>query len=331
MRLLFKWILISSSLILLGLFLFERCSRIYLAKKYAPPGQLVDIGNRQLHLHCQGTGRVTVVLEDGLGPAGSLAWVKVQPSVAAFTRVCTYDRAGIMWSDPSPHSSTPTQVAKDLHMALEQADIQSPYILVGASMGGVYSRTFAEYYPDEVVGVVLVDSAHPDQEERFPPSPVNLEPPPVSLWLTRQCAAMGILRLSHHLPNRNVKRIPSQILNQLKAFAPQSIRAVQSESQSFGSSLEWAQSLQSLGDRPLIVLTAAKARSVDQLPSGFTEEYLFQQGVVWQELQAELATLSSESQQIISEESSHLMYFDQPDLIVDAVRKVLNQVMLSNP
>ena len=318
--------LFAGSLILLGLFLFEQCSRIYLARKYPPPGQLVDIGNRKLHLHCQGKGPVTVVLEDGLGPAGSLVWFKVQPSVAAFTRVCSYDRAGIMWSDPSPNDADPKQVAEDLHMVLAQADVQSPYVLVGASLGGIYVRAFADYYPDEVAGVVLVDSAHPEQEERFPPSPVNLDPSPASLWLTRQYASMGILRLSHYLTNHKAKHIPAEILPKLKAFAPQSIPAVQAERQSFVRNLKWARRLKSLGDRPMVVLTAAKARSLAQLPPGFTEEYLLEERAVWQELQAELATLSSESQHIISEQSGHLMYFDQPDLIVEAIRDVLAQL-----
>lgn len=325
MKFWFKWVLIPASLVLLGLFLFERCSRIYLIKKYPPPGQLVDIGNRKLHLHCQGSGDVTVILEDGLGPAGSLAWVKVQLGVATFARVCSYDRAGIMWSDPSPHPPAPNQVAEDLHIALEQAGVRSPYVLVGASMGGIYVRAFAEYYPEEVAGIVLVDSAHPEQEERFPPSPVDLQPSPISLWLNRQSASLGILRLLQALPNRKAAHIPAEILPRLQAFSPQSIPAVQAERQSFLRNLEWAKRLQSLGNRPMIVLTAAKARSLAQLPDGFTEEYIEEERAVWQELQTELATLSSESQHIISEQSSHLMYFDQPDLIVDAVRDVLTQ------
>ena len=158
--------LISISIILLALFLYEHCSRVYVAIKYPPPGQLVDVGGRKLHLHCVGDGKVTVLLEDGLGPLGSLGWSKVQPSVGQLTKVCAYDRAGMMWSEPSSKEPTSDQIAHDLHTALGQAGIAPPYILVGLSMGGIYSRIFAEKYPDEVVGMVLVDSAHPEQEER---------------------------------------------------------------------------------------------------------------------------------------------------------------------
>ena len=338
MKFWFKWIsidlLFAVSVLLLGLFLYEYSSRIYLAKKYPPPGQLVDIGDshskrprqRKLHLHCQGEGDVTVVLEDGLGPMGSLGWGKVQPSVAQFTKVCAYDRAGIMWSDPSSHPPTAEQIAQDLHTALNQAGINPPYVLVGLSMGGIYSRVFAEQYPDEVVGMILVDSAHPEQDERFPPAPVSLEPSAINLWLTRQWATMGVLRLSHHLPNSNVKRIPPEMLPKLKAFFPQSIRAVQAETRLFHDNLHRAKGRKSLGDRPLIVLTAAKPVPWDKVPRGFTKEYLQQQRDVWQELQAELSTLSTKSRHIVSEESGHLIYFDQPELIIDAIYDVVSEV-----
>ena len=108
---------------------------------------------------------------------------------------------------------------------------------------------------------------------------------------------------------------------------PQSIRAVQAETQLFQDNLHRAKGSKSLGDRPLVVLTAAKPVLLDKVPRGFTKEYIQQQRVVWQELQAELSALSSRSQHIISEESSHLMYFDRPESIVDAIHDVVNEVL----
>ena len=256
-KLIFLISLLSFSVLVLGLFLYERWSRNYLAKKYPPPGELIDMGDRKLHLHCMGEGDVTVILEDGLGPIGSLGWGKVQPHVAQFTRVCAYDRAGIMWSEPSPHAPTPDQIAQDLHTALEKAVIKPPYVLAGLSIGGIYIRVFAELYPDEVMGMVLIDSSHPEQEERFPPSPVNLEPSPVKSWLNRQLATMGVTRL---LLPRNSSRIPPEMLPSLKAFYPQSIPAVQAETQMLHANLHRGQKTPSLGDRPLVVLTAAKQK-----------------------------------------------------------------------
>ena len=338
MKFLLKWISIDFLLgivLLSGLFLYEYWSRNYLAKKYPPPGQLVAIEDshserlrqRKLHLHCEGEGDVTVVLEDGLGPMGSLGWEKVQPAVAKFTKVCSYDRAGIMWSEPSSHPPTAEQIAQDLHTALNQAGINSPYVLVGFSIGGIYSRVFAELYPDDVVGMVLVDSAHPDQEERLPPAPVNLDPSPSKSWLTRQSARMGFLRLLNHLPTPMSKRIPPEMRPKLKAFHPQSIPAVLAETQLVRDNLHRAKGKKSLSDHPLVVLTAAKPVPLNELPRGFTQEYMQQQRVVWQELQAELSDLSVRSRHIISEESSHQMYFDQPELIIDAIHDVVNEVL----
>ncbi|MGR3279612.1 alpha/beta fold hydrolase [Acaryochloris marina NIES-2412] len=270
---------------------------------------------------------MTVVLEDGLGSIGSLGWGKVQPAVAQFTKVCTYDRAGIMWSEPSPHPPTAKQIAQDLHAALKQAGINPPYVLVGFSLGGIYSRVFAEQYPDEVVGMILVDSSHPDQEERLPPPPVSLEPSPINSWLIQQGAKMGILRLLNHFPNPNTKRIPPEMLSKFKAFVPQSIRAVLAETQLVHDNLRRAKGRNSLGNRPLVVLTSAKPVPLDEFPHGFTKEYIQQQRVVWQELQAELSSLSGRSRHIISEESSHQMYFDQPELIIDAIQYVVNEVL----
>ncbi|NEP49672.1 MAG: hypothetical protein F6K65_13010 [Moorea sp. SIO3C2] len=156
--------------------------------------------------------------------------------------------------------------------------------------------------------------------------PIKYPPPGQLVDVGGQLAAIGVLRLLHHLPNPNVRRIPPEMLPQLKVFAPQSTVAVEAEGQLFHRNLKRAQTTQSLGDRPLVVLTAAKPVTVDQLPRGFTQEYIQQERAVWQELQAELATLSSSSQHIISEQSGHLMYFEQPSLIIDGIHHVVDEV-----
>ena len=128
----------------------------------SPPGQLVDLGGSKRHLNCSGSGSPAVVLEAGF-PGSSLDWVLVQPEVAKFTRVCSYDRAGFGWSDlgKSPRSSA--QISEDLHQLLTKAEIAPPYVLVGHSMGGLYVRAFLRRYPQTVAGAVLVDATHEDQ------------------------------------------------------------------------------------------------------------------------------------------------------------------------
>jgi pimeloyl-ACP methyl ester carboxylesterase len=127
-----------------------------------PPGRLVDIGGRRLHLNCSGQGSPTVVFENG-GGAFSIDWALVQPAIAKTARACSYDRARHAWSDPSPIAETPASVARDLHALLAAAGERPPYVLVGHSMGGIYVRIYERRYPGDVAGMVLVDGSHEDQ------------------------------------------------------------------------------------------------------------------------------------------------------------------------
>ena len=138
-----------------------------LKARYPAPGQLVDMGGYRMHISCQGEGSPTVILEAGGGDS-SLIWALVQPQVAKITRVCAYDRAGFGWSDLSPKPRTAQNIVEELHILLVKSGITGPYILVGHSMGGMIIRLYAHQYPDEVAGMVLVDSVHEEQSLRFP-------------------------------------------------------------------------------------------------------------------------------------------------------------------
>ena len=123
------------------------------------PGRLIDVGGRRLHVHCTGTGSPTVILESGAS-SFAIDWFFVQPEVAKTNRVCSYDRAMSGWSDPRTDVETPARVVADLHRALTTAGERPPYVMVGASRGGLFVRDFQLEYPQEVVGLVLVDPAH---------------------------------------------------------------------------------------------------------------------------------------------------------------------------
>src|SRR4051794_11929450 len=125
-------------------------------------GQLYDVGGRGLYLECTGTGSPTVVLTSGAGEH-TPSWAWIAPAVAQDTRVCSYDRAGLGWSDPAPHLQDAVDLAEDLHTLLAAADVPGPYVLAGHSVGGVYDLVFADRYPADVAGVVLVDSSSPAQ------------------------------------------------------------------------------------------------------------------------------------------------------------------------
>jgi pimeloyl-ACP methyl ester carboxylesterase len=125
---------------------------------YASPGLLIDIGGRQINLHCMGAGEPTVILMSGIA-SWSPIWYKVQPEIAARTRVCTFDRAGYGFSDPAPRPQVLSDAADDLHAALAASALRAPYVLVGHSMGGVEARLYAQRWPSEVAGMVLVDTS----------------------------------------------------------------------------------------------------------------------------------------------------------------------------
>jgi pimeloyl-ACP methyl ester carboxylesterase len=124
----------------------------------APRGKLVDLGGHKLHVNCTGKGSPTVVIENGLGDI-SANWSLVQSRVSAFTRICTYDRAGYGFSDPGPKPRTFSQINLELHDALNKLGEQGPFVLVGHSFGGPVVRNFAASYPQQVAGMVQVDAA----------------------------------------------------------------------------------------------------------------------------------------------------------------------------
>jgi pimeloyl-ACP methyl ester carboxylesterase len=140
------------------------------ASRYPMPGQRIDIGGRSIHLYCSGAGSPTVLLENGLA-ANYTAWQLVQPLIAEFTRVCSYDRAGMGWSDSSPNPTQSRFVNADLNELLTRAEIAGPFVLVGWSAGGVFVRDYYHQHPGVVVGMVLVDSSHEQQRARFPHDP----------------------------------------------------------------------------------------------------------------------------------------------------------------
>jgi pimeloyl-ACP methyl ester carboxylesterase len=131
------------------------------------PGRLVDIGGHRLHIWCNGSGTPAVILETGLG-GSSADWGFVQPEVATFTTVCSYDRAGMGYSVPGPSPRTMARIVRELTQLLDGAGVPCPVVLVGASIGGLAVRLFASEHPDRVAGLVLVDASHEDQDVEVP-------------------------------------------------------------------------------------------------------------------------------------------------------------------
>ncbi len=182
-------------LLIIGLsivgYIYEPIVEAAEVKAYPPPGQMVDVGGYHLHINCTGDGSPTVVIESGWGDM-SASWGWVQPEVAKTTRVCTYDRAGMGWSEASPQPRTAREYAKELHTLLAKANEPGPYVLVGHSMGGFTVLVYAHDYPDEVSGLVLVDSQDLPASNVATPQPA---PKPGRTSIPALLARIGMVRL----------------------------------------------------------------------------------------------------------------------------------------
>ncbi len=218
------------------------------------PGQLYDVGDHELHLNCTGAGGPTVVLLGGTGET-SAAWALVQPAVAGTTRVCSYDRAGQAWSDSASAPKDGVQVAADLHTLLDRAGERGPYVLAGHSVGGPYAMVYAAQYPDDVAGIVLLDSSSPHQFTALPDYPGAYS-------LLRRAAAMlpTLERLGAGplLDSGVPADLPPAARAQVEAFAwsTRQLRAERDEVAAYPAVFEQAQALTGIGSTPLVVVTA---------------------------------------------------------------------------
>jgi pimeloyl-ACP methyl ester carboxylesterase len=305
-----RW-LVRGCLILLALpFVLASLGAVYQAvateldqRNHPPPGQLVDVGGYRLHVNCSGAnvdGSPTVILEQGLGGSSS-GWAWVQPEVARETRVCSYDRAGMGWSDPGSEPRDARHIAQELQTLLQNAEIPGPYVLVGWSYGGLYVREYAGLYGEEVAGLVLLDSSHPDQWTSTPEGQAQFESNANVYSVAPALARLGVMRVMGLV--QPASGLPSEQDQALKA--------------SFAAAKDWdAQSAEFLAspateaqvreselpeDIPLLVLTATE--------HGMPPE----QEQLWQDWQAELASLSNNTVHRIVHGADHASFWRDPE------------------
>ena len=242
---------------------------------YPMPGQRYSVGDHRLQMHCQGTGEPTVVLFNGMGEFSG-SWAGITDQVSATARVCAYDRAGQAWSDDVDHPQDGIVAAADLHALLAAAGEGGPYILVGHSIGGPYAVTFAAQYPEDVAGMVLLDSSSPRQFAEMPAYPTQYALMKRGLALLPTLARIGlgpVITSGSHLPGSD---------GELVDAVSSSVRAKRNgrdDLSTIPALFKQAQAVTTLGDRPLVVLTASANLGTEG----------------WAAAQAELAALSSDS------------------------------------
>lgn len=331
MKTAFKWfgrialILILLIVALAGIgFAYQGISTANDAQRNPPPGQLVDVGGYRMHIHCQGNaGGPTVILESGQGNSSSL-WAWVQPEVSKSARVCAYDRAGIAWSDAGPNSRDAEHMADELHTLLGKAGINSPYVLAGHSLGGLVTRVFASRYPQEVAGIVLIDSMHPDQWVRDPALQDQFAQIEQMGRMGNIAAPLGLLRLFNFFPREN--DLPPAAADTYKAWVDSSRFMFINTAELNAQPQSWAQARNAggFGDKPLIVLTATD--------HGYSPDSSAKLEGIWLELQNELAGLSTNHVHRVLPNTTHgslLVNQHDSQAAVAAIVEVVDAVRLS--
>lgn len=269
-----------------------------------PPGELVVAGGRQMHLFCQGQGSPAVILESGI-PGTSLGWASVIEDIASFARVCAYDRAGYGWSEAGTEPRTISNITRELRGLLRNAGLDPPYVLAGHSLGGLVVQLYASRFPNEVAGMVLVDSAHPDLARRSG----HLERMGGVAFRLKLLAPLGIARLLINPPAGSPESRPSSVRQMEKEVlaTTRSFRTMASEMAGLRESLnQAAKNRPRLGRKPLVVLTEGQRRMES-----------------WHAMQKQFTELSDRSEWQVVSGAGHFIHQDKPDIVVDAIRRVV--------
>jgi pimeloyl-ACP methyl ester carboxylesterase len=278
-----------------------------------PPGRLIDVDGGgvgiNMHIYCTGEGNPTVVLDAGAN-GGTMSWAKVQEQVSNHTRVCSYDRAGMSWSEPGPKPRTFMRIADELHALLQTAGEEGPYVLVGHSVGAHTIRFFEQKYPTDIAGIVLVDPAH----EKI----LSTELIPVIQELQRTYVGYAHIGFWRYVLNPDFimgvegPDVPAEIINNLEVvYSSKSLNTAADELAAMYETVHALNATNVRGawnDRPAIVLSADN--EIAQL-TGALERH------------NELASLSTRGEHILVP-SGHNIHYEHPDIVAEAILKIVN-------
>jgi pimeloyl-ACP methyl ester carboxylesterase len=323
------WIAVAlAALILIGL-LYQRLGLRRDARRFPAPGRSFDIGGQRLHLYELGAGDPAVILEAGIS-ATSLNWRHIQHAVSGFTRAVAYDRGGLGWSDPCLTPRTPSDIARELRTLLRAAAIEPPYVLVGHSFGALVVRRYALLYPEEVAGLVLGEWA--------PLSPRQRRTLSIGLRLCRRGAMLahiGLVRLavasfragSRLLPatlDKTVGVRGTSVMNRLIgeiAKMPREVWPI--------VTAHWSDPKSFHGIAAhLEALPAAAGEMLDAPPLQAMPVTVLTAGRNGPVSEDSIRAVSGDARHIVAHDSGHWIHLDQPALVIDAVRQVVDQVRL---
>jgi len=300
---------------------------------YTRPQQLVDVGGgRRLNLYCRGEGSPTVVFDSGLGDS-TVAWALVQPAIAKKTRTCSYDRAGLGFSDAAKRPNDAKNDAEDLQALLHAAHVAPPYILVGHSAAGMAVRVFADRYRDEVVGMVIVDGSHEDQsrrEDAIGPFHKGQWEAAMKDTSCLDAAKNGVIAkdspvykkcvMDEAIEPRYSQAIKDAVLKYAATLKWQLANASEKKSVFDASADETRATRKDFGDMPIIVLTHAP----HPWPKDWTQALQDRHTLVWEDMHNEIASMSTHGVNEIVPRAGHYIQYDRPEIVIDAIDQVLS-------
>ncbi|WP_198033033.1 alpha/beta hydrolase [Methylosinus sp. PW1] len=253
--------------------------------KMNAPGQLISVGKQTFHIHCSGEGSIAVILEGGAGTT-TQAWAWIQPEISKRTRVCSYDRAGYGWSTPSEQPMDALNTSRKLHDLLRAANIPSPYILVGHSIGGAYARMFTANYTDEVAGLFLIDATSPavldtyaevglPKVEDWTPWSLRVFPYLAYVGGMRLLVALGIFDLAKGLP------ADAEVIANAFLSTPEHIRMTIAEYAALSETLKQIRALQPHPSLPVAIVSAARFPGLDKATEAAFVDWHHKQQKAW--------------------------------------------------
>lgn len=309
-------------LVLITGFIFEELSRSK-AEKIQADGQFAEVENHKMHYLQKGTGGPTVVFETAFDPAGHLQWYHIQQNLPKSYTTFSYDRSGILWSERGTNPKTGEKIAEELHTLLEKSKASKPYILVGHSFGGMLTRFFVKKYPQDVAGVILVDSQYPSDEKYLSPELYKMVNQGLPGGFLKFANTFGAARLmfSNMFPATAQYQYQNSIM---PALLYKSADATLEEQDHMKSIKTEAAAINSFGSIPLFVITAGDKTRYNS----FIKDQKIKNEILtaWDKMQKDLLNLSTDSRQIIVEKSGHYINQDKPEVIENAVNDMVKKI-----
>lgn len=310
----------------LGGFIYQQAAEASDKQAYPPPGQLIDVGGYRLHIHCLGAGSPTVMLEAGTG-GSSLDWSLVQPTIAATTRVCAYDRAGYGWSDSAPSPHTSQQVAAELHTLLKNATIDGPYVLIGHSIGVIHTEAYVDAYPNEVAGLVMVDRPAAEYLTTSGLSDAEIlategGSSPSMMAMMRVLSTVGFIRATGFGLSPITNDLPTDVqpLYNASTFQTRFFASLNEEWVSYAVNLRYGAALSPLSSAmPVVVLIHAPIENAGPNEAVFYED------------RAAFAAHLPDARVVIADGSNHFINTKRPDLVIQAIQDVVEAARTGQP